>query len=380
MSFEHPIFYFDDKDIFDVIISEKKRISMERLVQFLLGKGVVVSRDTGRRELCDYIATWFRDYQTLDSLSLGEQKKRETTKFESEEVSRQNLEGGLAIQDVQSAVDLLKKSVSEHEQSLEVIAEDDGKTMNLVWTRDVIDHTKTPLRQRIRRTDRIQIHCNDAGKVYVRTPTDESCGELRTEFVKKLHDITGHELERIQIRLKENASPEERIKFFWDVLNGIPSFTPQTVIVVNLVSNTAETDDEGNDVEAEDQARLDFQGLVQAKLSGGRLLETPEYTNLKERGFSPSEIRWWATGPDGKTLVLFWFGFSNAKEGTGFFCNAVKVRHWSEERKEVLKTPIKPTITELNGYLSVLEETVRQVYRKQFQIPQQQEAQGQGNL
>lgn len=366
MPLERQFFYFDDKDIYDVIVSDKKHISFERLVQFLLGKGIVVSRSTGREELCDYIATWFRDYQTLETLALGDQKKRETTKYESEEITTKKLETGIAAEDVKAAVAQLQEAVSMDGQTLVVEYDGDGQTTNLVWTRNVIDHTKTPLRQRIHRSDRIQIFRSETGTVFMRTPTDESCGNLRTRFVKKLQGVNGQELERTQVRIKENASPEERINFFLEVLNGMPSFSPQTVTVVNLVSNSAETDDEGNDIEAEDQARTDFQGLLQAKLRGGRLLETPEYANLKERGFSPSEIRWWATAPDQKTLVLFWFGFSNAKEGTGFFCNAVKVKHWSPERQEVLKTPVKPTNAELNRYLSVLEETVRAVCKKQF--------------
>ena len=366
MPLERTFFYFDDKDIYDVIVSDKKHISFERLVQFLLGKGIVVSRATSREELCDYIATWFRDYQTLEALSLGDQKKRETTKYESEEIASQNPETGIAAEDVKTAVEQLKDAVSKDGQTLVVEVENDGQTTNLVWTRNVIDHAKTTLRQRIHRSDRIQICRSETGKVFMRTPTDESCGNLRTRFVQQLQNVRGDKLTRTEIRLKENASPEERIKFFLEVLNGMPSFSPQTVTVVNLVSNSAETDDEGNDIEAEDQARIDFQGLLQAKLRGGRLFETPEYANLRDRGFSPSEIRWWATGPDGKTLVLFWFGFSNAKEGSGFFCNAVKVRHWSQERQEVLKTPVKPTNAELNRYLSVLEETVRAVCKRLF--------------
>ncbi len=366
MPLERTFYYFDDKDIYDVIVSDKKHISFERLVQFLLGKGIVVSRATSREELCDYIATWFRDYQTLEALSLGDQKKRETTKYESEEITTKNQETGIAAEDVKAAVAQLQEAVSKDGQSLVVEYDSDGQTANLVWTRNVIDHSKTTLRQRIHRNDRIQISRSETGKVFMRTPTEESCGNLRTQFVKKLQGVNGQELERTEVRIKENATPEDRINFFLDVLNGMPSFSPQTVTNVNLVSNSAETDEDGNDIEAEDQAKIDFQGLLQAKLRGGRLLETPEYANLKERGFSPSEIRWWATAPDQKTLVLFWFGFSNAKEGTGFFCNVVKVRHWSQERQEVLKTPLRPTNNELNKYLSVLEETVRAVCKKQF--------------
>lgn len=375
MKMTHQFFYFDDKDVFDALMSEKRRISNEALVQFLRGKGIVVSKQMSREELCDYISTWFRDYQTLESLSLGERKKRETAKFESEEVSPKNPEDCISCEDVRTAIDQLKNSISGQGQSLVLEPDGDGKVTNLIWTRDVIDFSQTPLRQRTRRSDKIQILRAESGKVYVRTPTHESCASLRSAFVSELHSVTGHEFSRTDIRIKENASPEERIAFFLDILNGMPSYTPQTVTVVNLVSNEAEADDDGNDIEAEDQARVDFQGLLQAKLRGGRLLETPEYQDLKERGFSPSEIRWWATEPDGRTLVLFWFGFSNAKEGTGFFCNVVNVRHWSLEQQNVLKTPEKPTTSELNKYLSVLEETVRKVYKQQFAVAKTDEDQ-----
>ena len=231
MDFDRRLFYFDDKDIYDVLVSDKKRIPFERLVQFLLRKGIVVSRATGRQELCGYIATWFRDYQTLEALSLGEQKKRETTKYEPEEIATKNPEVGIAVEDIRTAVEQLKEMVARNGQVLVVEHGNDGKTTNLVWTRNVIDHTQTPLRQRKDRSDGIQIVHAGNGKVFIRTSVDESCGDLKTQFVEKLQDVSGHELERMQIRIKENASPEERIKFFLDVLNGMPSFQPQTVIV-----------------------------------------------------------------------------------------------------------------------------------------------------
>ena len=365
---ENPVFYFDDKDVFDVLMSEKRRVSQDSLVRFLRRKGIIVSRTADRKSLCEYVATWFRYYQDLESLSLCEQRTRESARFATEEILPVPDNKDISSDKVQSAVQSLQSVISGQGQTLVMESTDGEGTMNLIWTRDVIDFSRTPLRQRVRRTDQIQIRRMGYGTVVLRTPVDEGCEPLREAFAKSLENTTNYKLKRSQIRIRENASPEERIHFFLNVMNGMPSFRPKTVTLLNLVSNDAESDDEGRDIEAEEQAKVDFQGLLQAKLKGGKLLETPEYADLKDRGFSPSEVRWWAEKNDGKALVLFWFGFSNAKEGTGFFCNVVSIRHWSAETGEIVKTGVKPNGVERNQCLSELEDSVRRVCVQQNKV------------
>lgn len=356
-------YYFDDKDIYDALLSSKKQISELFLKDCLVDRGIFLSYKETRESLCDYFATWCNDYSTLQEIKAKLEVGQRRPRFESEEI----IADGVSISSdaVNASLLQLKTAIAPEGMSLQMSRNGNDFDCTLNYTD--VDLSKTPLRQKKCREDKIKVRIEDNGKVSVRTPCGDRFGALRAKFMEELQTQVASGLETQGIHLYEDATVEERIKFFMDIITGMPDFTCETVTGIDVLSSQAEQDDDGNDIETDEQVTSDFRGLLKANLRGGQLFDTPEFNNMKEQGFFPYEIRWWAKQSFTKHLIEYSIGFSNAKAGTGFRCDAMAIKKWSESKHENRKSKESLQGADNDYYMRLLESTVRRVCTEHLQ-------------
>lgn len=359
---EKSNYYFDDKDVFDALQSEKG-ISGQTLINFLKRRGVFFPLVVDRTFLCNYIATWFNDYSTLDELSLGIKAKRTRTRYTNEELHMHWQENALTRAHVSDAWEVVKKEIETENGSLAMVSQDGGNAFEATWIRQEIDLSKTPLRQRVTHCDKIYVSLNPDGKLLVRTPTGGPCAILRDKLKNALEGTTRSSIDRFSIHLPENASTQDRIDFFMEILTGMPELSLETVTGISLSANEPDSEKNDLDMAEDEQNEIEFNKLLSAKLRGGKLFDTPEYQYLLARNFAPTEIRWWAKNGANELFSLS-IGFLNPREGTDFCCNVHGVRRKAESTGILKKTVESLSRDEHIRFMALLENKAREVSRK----------------
>lgn len=337
MNKEHAsIYYFDDKDVFDGLMAEKS-LTSGRLLDFLRNRGVFWGYSNDKALLCNYIASWFNDYSTLDELSLGIRTKKSRTRYTNEEMELPSSPAGFTAEQFEGSIEELKKSVVQDGGALIVEKDCVTSDYDLTWLREEVDWSKTTLCQTVKRTDKINIRLGGDGTILMRTSLDGSNATLRDKFHAILEGAAKSPVSRFAIHLPQDASCQERITFFMDILCHTPGLRMENVTKLSLQPEGEEELEDDIEDALGDQDALAFNKVLSARLQGGNLLETQEYQYLVERKFSPNEMRWWATLGSGD-MVFAVAGFSNQGDTNEFFCNFPAIRKKSKKKNELKKT------------------------------------------
>ena len=360
-------YFFDDKDVFDAIFTEKS-LSQTQLLGFLRSKGVFFHANESRSVLCHYIATWFNDYSSLSELSLGVKMKKVRAKFTSEEIRLNDQAGGISENDLEAALDDLKKKVEGAGGAL-VLEQTAGHSgYEATWIRKETDLSKTPLKQQVERSDRIRIDRTADGGLFVRTPADGGGSHLRDQLTASLETTAKTKVDRFSIHLPDNATPEVRISFFMTILTDIAELSSPIVTGISLLSKKPDQEKDDAEIASDDEDDFSFKKLLSAKLEGGNLLESPEYKYLIDRGFSPREIRWWAVWKSTKEMVSLSVGFSDEKGTSDFFCNIHGIRRVSSSSNELKRTVESVSKVEQNRLMNLLEGKAREISKQQLNL------------
>jgi len=338
MSDSNRLYYFDDKDLFDAIFSSRRNVSDLFLRDQALERGVFFSyngEEHERRYISDFYSTWFNDYETLckiqEKLSIGQRRP----KFEPERITPVETGSVILPEKIQEALQACKDGLAgKGSQSFDFSKNTDGSYSG-VFNHVEIDYSQTTLRQEKRRTDSIVVRPSENGSVEVSAPSGAGGDTIKNLLVANLAATT--RAERYRVELKGDATAEERFEFFQAIIQSMKDMTLETVTELRLSSEDVQTDDAA-DVENDQQAARDFTKLLKAHLQGSNLFETDEFKDLKENGFFPFEVRWWARDNTANDLIEFSAGFAEAKIGKGFRCDALAVKKWRVVKKENYKS------------------------------------------
>lgn len=338
MNDHSSLYYFDDKDLFDAVFSSRRHVSDVFLRDQALERGVFFSyggEEHGRRHISDFYSTWFNDHATLckiqDKLSIGQRRP----KFEPERITPVEKGSVILPENVQEALQACKDGLAGNgSQSFDFSKNSDG-SFSGVFNHVEIDYSQTTLRQEKKRADSIVVRQSENGELEVSAPSGVGGDTIKNMLVEKLAAATSSKRRRVE--LKGGATAEERFEFFQAIIQSMKDMTLETVTELRLSSEEVQADEDA-DVENDRQAAKDFTKLLKAHLQGSNLFETDEFKDMKEKGFFPFEVRWWARDNVAKDLIEFSAGFAEAKTGKGFRCDALAVKKWSVVKKENYKS------------------------------------------
>lgn len=346
-----------DKEVFDLLMSGKQRLTESVLYELGKDRGIFYSPHDSRDGLVDHLSTLTHDYYDVS----GIMQKRETSK-RGEKITSVTLDAELNADDIKEIVQDYQKTVTGTETVRSHPQGASGYVMSVEY--DEYDYSKTRLIQRQRKDAELEFRTKD-GKTTVRMPATEKAravlGKLKSDLEGRRKSVIKTE----EIELSLLTTPDERTRFFLDILEAIPSYSQHTVISLKVSTSFTERDDDSLQFDEDDDekkaAAAELLSVVRnVALSGSNLVLSPEYQGLRKRGFFITSITWRARQTKSPyDHVQFEIGFDLLHQGKGFkYAVRYAPAQSSGEPSKTFRSVPEPLRSTL---LEVIEKSARSV-------------------
>lgn len=341
-------YYAEDKDIFDILMSSKRRFDAEALCELARRRGIVLSEDTDREVLADYLARLVWSWPELQHLlDLAETPERR------EKITGSRFVTDAPVDEVKAVVEDVKAvREARTDETLTVKKTEKGIAVTVRYSE--FDSSRTRLQQRVDREVTLEIERGETG-YSVRHQANDRARDIAKEIVAKLEEKRGGKFDAAEITLKGIAAPELRTQFFVNLMTKMAGYKLRNVTTVSVDRAVQEEDEEevSDDDEpgdsatdepgdsATDEAATMLGAVKKAVFEGQSLLSTKEFQSLKEEGFFLSRAVWRSAEERADGIeVEFEADFEDAKNCTGFRYNirGVYERQKRGEEKGIKKT------------------------------------------
>lgn len=355
----HPSrFFADDKDIYDLIISQSRRFPDDVLRDFLLGRGIVVSASTPRIALVRYLAALpigFHDLDQLHRRTLGRAVRSPRQVGETVSAPMDKF--------LEAVATVREERTSALPEKYNVVTREGG-VIDVVIDYTVIDSKRSRLSQRTNEKLVITME-KDGASVRLRHPDEHRAREIVDRIVTSA--LGTESAARSSISLSD-LDANQRTQFFEELVKGIPGFALRTVtrIAFRRLDHTA-TDDQLDGeldtttlpgIETDDGSRI-----LRIQVDGAGIFESTEYERLKKDGFYIAGAAWRARQGGGPNIdVEFDAALVLTDESEPF---SYKIRGVFRPNKDasLASTRSAPTEMERNAWLRVLEDRAYEVLK-----------------
>lgn len=349
-------YYATDKDIFDLLMSGKQRLTETVLRELARDRGIFYSPFDTREDLVERLSMLPHDFNDVVSLMHRREHSRR-----GEKTTSVTLEAELSIDEIKDVVAEYQADVGATEKVTSHKKGADGFVVNVQY--DEIDYSRTKLIQRQRHDAGIEF-VREGGKTLVRLPATEKAQRVVATLKDKIEGKRRTVIPQEIIELTSIRDPEDRTSFFTKLISGLSGYRLRDVTSLRVSAGKSEEPEE--DVELEDErdmaAEQEMLAFVRSMaLSGQNLVASPEYQQLRASGFFITSITWSAEQTDSpQDLIVFHAAFDDGERGTGFKY-AVKGVHRFQEGQHI------KTIRQVEDHakevlLSLLEVTARSIF------------------
>lgn len=344
----HPSRYFaDDKDIYDLLASNPKRMGVTALRKFLVRRGLFVSANSTRTELVELVSTLnlgFRDLQDLLAMveSSSPRAPRTTTEFVN-----------VGLDDFQAAATAIKSARAvrrSEEHKITVTA--DGALRILVHY-STLEASRTRLRQKVEHEALIEVERVSPETVRVRFPDGEFAQQLVEDIL--LAATSSAAITRDAIHLV-GGTAHDKSHFFETLMTRTAGFVLVSVSRVRFrlgvdVSD-AQLDGESDELPGEPEEGSDVR-VLRIQLDGQGVFQTGEFHSLKAKGFFIVGAVWRAREANATSLDVE----LEAQFEVGEVCPPLtyKLRGVFRRDEEERRTRARPTSDERNRVLRAVE-------------------------
>lgn len=309
-----------DRDLYDLLMSAKQRMSEKVLRHIGLERGILYSERSNREHLCDALSLLPHDYGSIVHLidareSAARQEKRTFT----------TLPVDLDLAELDRVLNSYKNEPGYSDELTIQHKRAEGVVVNIAY--DEIDYSKTRLMQAQRRDTSIEFSFEN-GKTVIRSQSTAKADEVVAAITRKIEELKRVNITPVSVNL-EGLSSEQRSRFFLRLIRGIPGYRLMTVVNMRIASEREDLDlDKGIDIDDSDDEDIAAAPALVGRvnsivLSGENLLYSAEYQNLQQSGFFITSMTWQCEQQaEPKDILQFDASFKQAREGTGFRFNA----------------------------------------------------------
>lgn len=304
-------YYATDKEIYDLLMSGKQKLTESVLFELARDRGIFYSPKDTRADLVGAIAALPHDY--LDVVGVIE--RRDHAK-RGEKTTSVTLGVDLSIDEIKSvalayqAESTASEKVTAHQRGV------GGYSLNVEY--DEYDYSRTRLIQRQRKEANIEFVKKD-GATVIRMPATEKARLVVDNLVEKVEGIRKSAVMAQHISLVDIDDPEDRTFFFTSLISGIQGYDLDTVINLKVASGTSDDDGDIDDDEDEEIKQEMLAVVHSVSMQGSNLVASPQYQQLKQGGFYITAITWRAKeNISPYDMIQFDASFENGTEGTGF--------------------------------------------------------------
>lgn len=278
------LYFATNKEIHDLLLSAKQKVTESVLHELLRDRGIICSPQEARDALVQYLSLLPHDYADV----CGILERRETSK-RGEKTATVTLNVALTSSELKEIVEGYQQAES-HET---VRSHRRGETefvMNVTYSE--FDYSKTRLLQRQDRDAAIEFAQVD-GRTEVRIPATDRARSIIDKVKERIEALKKIQLQVDEIELTGLATPEERTTFFTKLISSLPNFPLETVSRLRVAHSTVEHDESDIDLEEVSDVEEKMLGVVEnVALTGDNLVASEMYQELKAKGFFITSVTW----------------------------------------------------------------------------------------
>lgn len=350
-------YYADDKDILDIILSARRRLTAARLARWIREeRHIILSASEVRDALAETISELPYDWYSLRGLiSLTETADR------NEPHASTSIQFAIPPNTVIDRCAALRMERMDREEIIQVTHT--GGKIKLDVTYTEIDSSRTRLFQRRERNLEIEIEVGTSC-IQVRHTANERAREIVEKLFDMLRKVTNTESPPVDVTLSGIRDPSLRTKFFIEITKALEGFKDPDVTslkVHRLTDNKPENQESESDEYNEetdsypDESKALFAIVRKASLDGEKILHSGQYHHLKNDGFFISQMAWTAEEVRTERLVSFEAGFQKPEECESFYYDIKgifpRTSHGSFRKSSVKRADVADDTKDLLGKL-----------------------------
>lgn len=301
-----------DKEIYDLLMSGKQKLTESVLLELAKGRGIFYSPKSTRADLVDAIAALPHDYLDVK----GVIERRDHAK-RGEKTTSVTIAVDLTMDEIKGVALAYQAETKATEKVTANQKGPSGYSINVEY--DEYDYSRTRLIQRQRKEASIEFVKKD-GVTLIRMPATDKARLVVENLVGKVEGIRKTEVPSQQISLLGLDSPDDRTSFFTSLISGIQGYDLDTVINLKVASGTSEDDDSSAiDDDDNEEVKQMLAVVHSVSMQGSNLVASPQYQQLKQGGFYITSITWRSKeNVSPYDMIQFDASFENGIEGTGF--------------------------------------------------------------
>lgn len=312
-------YFADDKDIYDLLIASKQKLTVQKLILFIRKRGIIVSSSHNRDELIEKIASMPLCWQELNELI-----KATNTSDRAEKIASRSLSGKIDIANIISATEITRDERQNRAETYSI--KQNNKNLQITVTYSELDTSKTRLAQRTQKEFTFEIDATTKDDIIIRHQNQPRAQEILDSIVNKIIKKDEHSINQQKIDLSGIKNPSHRTNFFVQLLNGVNGFDLHNVKSVKVSNfsekNSEDNEDTDNETDNDGIKTEEASFIARVKeiaIKGNHILHSQLYAQSAQDGFFVQSIVWTALEkkPNG-ILVEFESGFDNPEEGKDF--------------------------------------------------------------
>jgi len=303
-----------DKEIHDLLMSGKQKLTESVFHELARDRGIFYSPKTNRDGLIDRLALLPHDFHDI----AGVIERRDHAK-RGEKTTSVTLNIDLSIDEIKEIIQAYQVEVQKSEKIRSHQKGTDEVVMNVEY--DEFDYSRTRLIQRQRKDAKIEFQSKD-GITTIRMPATEKAKAVVANLRDKLESQKKISIPAQEIELIGLGTSEERTSFFTLLIANIPGYSLQTVTNLKVASGFSAQDDQSTDIDEDDDetAKHEMLAVVHSvAIHGENLVASKQYQQLQKGGFFITAITWRSKQQQSPhDLIQFDASFDDGVAGTGF--------------------------------------------------------------
>ncbi len=287
MTANNLLYCATDKEIYDVLMSAKQKISVPVLQELAKDRGIFYSHKESRETLVHCLSLLTHDYNDLHVILEQREHVGRTEKTTSITLNTE-----LTIDEIK---EVAKEYIADSPADEKAVSHQKGTDQYVVNVQySEVDYSKTRLVQRTPKEAGIEFHV-EKDKTIIRIPSNAKAKEIVENLRARLGEKKKIDIPVALIELTEFTSAAERTRFFTLLISSLEEFKLDNVTSVKVEPIKQEIVDDLDieDDQNEEEAKQDALALIRnVALKGETLLASEEYQSLQKKGFFITSIIW----------------------------------------------------------------------------------------
>lgn len=295
----------NDREIFDAIYSQKKKLPDQKLIELCRNLGIFLSNNEDRESICKFISTQIFDWNLLKNL---------LNQINQDEVSNKTTSIKFSGGDLRHFREAIKEIAPVYEDNHLSHSGKGRNKFEVNLTTSSVELSNTRLIQKPLTDQNITVE-KIGEDIIVRYDSDDVLEPIIKNLVDKVSNKTQGKLVQKEITLKDVLVSDYRSNFFLKLI--VLDDNRYQLHDVKKIKLHHSKNNSSKEISLDEDDNTGY--VTSAHFSGSSLHTNPLYNEMKKIGHYISEINWLVEDTQEEKLLEITAGFLNSKECNKFF-------------------------------------------------------------